>query len=55
MTGETHIWAILLAAGLTSAALAQVRALAPFAAIAYAPLGIVIPLYSMWYWRRHPS
>ena len=55
MTGEIHIWAILLAAGLMSAALAQVRALAPFAAIAYAPLGIVIPLYSMWYWRRHPS
>lgn len=52
MTVEMHIWAILLAAGLVSALITRFPAIAAFAGFAYAPLGVVIPLYAMWYARR---
>lgn len=52
MTVEIQIWAILLTAGLVSALITRIPAIALFAGFAYAPLGIVIPLYAMWLARR---
>lgn len=54
MTGEIHIWAMLVVAGLASAIVAQFPAAAPFAAFAYTPLAIVVPIYAMWFWRDDP-
>lgn len=52
MRVETHIWAILIASGLISALVTRVPAISAYAGFAYAPLGVVIPLYAMWFARR---
>lgn len=52
MTVELHIWAMLLTAGLVSAAVTRIPTIAPFAGFAYAPLGLVIPIYATWAARR---
>lgn len=52
MTVEMHIWAILLAAGLLSALVTRIPGIAAYAGFAYAPLGLIIPLYAMWSARR---
>ena len=52
MTVEIHIWGMLIAAGLVSTVVTRIPAIAAYAGFAYAPLGLVIPLYAMWSARR---